>query len=270
MACPDTDRQRLDERGRLVGDVVGDIEREVALDGDELREGAVDRWGGEELHVGAQVVAARLALRAHAAGPLRLDRDPLTDAVGVDVGADSLDAAGEFVAEHERTVDDVGADAAVLVIVHVAAAHPHRGDAHEDLVGLEGGHLHRCDRDRVRCGQNRGFHERHCRFSLSFEWSWSRVRWAGRCADQRSQGFVCADGVQARQRRRIRVGEPLVVREVAEQGAVLDECQRILVLGLRDRHELVAERVDHGDRLPLLVDGLGVSRPAGDDRRGAG
>ena len=36
LACPDADRQRLDERGRFVGDVVGDVEREVALDGDEL------------------------------------------------------------------------------------------------------------------------------------------------------------------------------------------------------------------------------------------
>jgi len=107
----------------------------IRLDRDVFAERTVDGWCRIEPHVGAQVVAARFALRAHPAGTLRLDGDPLTETLGCHRVAEGHDAPTRFVTEHQGGVDDEVTDAALAVVVHVRAAHPHRRDFDEDLVG---------------------------------------------------------------------------------------------------------------------------------------
>ena len=125
--------ERLDQRARLVGDAVGEREREVLVDGDEVRERAVDRRRREEAHVLAEVVAAGAALAALAARHARLERHPVADGVARHPRADRHDPAGGLVAEDHRGLDDERADAPVLVVVHVGAADPDGGDLDEDL-----------------------------------------------------------------------------------------------------------------------------------------
>ena len=137
FAGPEPHGQRFDEGGRLVADAVRDVVGEVALDGHVFGEGAVDRRGGVELDVRAQVVASGLALLALAAGALGFDGDALADAGRVNGASDGGDPAGEFVAEDQRVVHHVVADPAVLVVVDVAAADADGGDLHQDLVGVE-------------------------------------------------------------------------------------------------------------------------------------
>jgi hypothetical protein len=97
----------------------------------------VDRRRGVELDVRAQVVAAVLALLAHAAGALRLDGDALTHPIRRHPGTDGDDGAGRLVPkDHGRSHHEV-ADASIVEVVHVGAADPDRGDADEHLVGVE-------------------------------------------------------------------------------------------------------------------------------------
>jgi hypothetical protein len=137
LASPKTDRERLDERGRLVADAVRNVVGEVALDGDVFGEGAVDRWRGLELDVRAQVIAAGLALFAGAAGALGFDGDAVADAGGVNGASDGGDPAGEFVAQDQWVVNHVVADPAMFVVVNVAAADADCGHLHQDLIGVE-------------------------------------------------------------------------------------------------------------------------------------
>ena len=106
----------------------------------------------------AEVEVAGLALPAAAARPLRLERDALTDAVAGHVRADADDGAADLVPEDQRALDDHVGDPAVLVVVHVRAAHPHRPDPHEHLVGTRGGHRSLLHLDGRRCGEHRRAH----------------------------------------------------------------------------------------------------------------
>ena len=109
--------------------------RHFGADGDEPAQRAVDRRSREESHVRAQVVATRRALPTASAGVLRLDRDPLADAAGVDPGADCGDPARQLMAEDHRLVDDEIADPTVAVVVDVGTAYADGGDLDEHLVG---------------------------------------------------------------------------------------------------------------------------------------
>ncbi len=130
---PDGHRQRFDQRGGLVGDVVRHRMGPMGRQDDVLREGAVDRRGGEELDVRAQVVAPGQALAAASAGLLRLQRHPLTDPVLGDPGTDRADRAGGLVPEHQGLGDDEVGDPAVLEVVHVRAADADGGDLYQHL-----------------------------------------------------------------------------------------------------------------------------------------
>ena len=79
----DADRQRLAQRGGVIGNGVGYRVGEVRADRHVIAEGAVDRRGAEEPHVRAQVVVAAAGLRSLGVGPLGFDGHPLTDARGV-------------------------------------------------------------------------------------------------------------------------------------------------------------------------------------------
>ena len=75
----------------------------AACDDDELGEGAVDRRGGEEAHVRAEVVAAGEALLADEVGHARLERDALAGLQAGHALADGYDdLAGRLVPEDQR------------------------------------------------------------------------------------------------------------------------------------------------------------------------
>ena len=79
---------------------------------------------------------ARQALRAAAAEPREAGDDVVADAHRRDVGADRLDDAGAFVAEHDRPVERKAADAVDDVQVAVADAGRHRAHQHLAAQGL--------------------------------------------------------------------------------------------------------------------------------------
>ena len=126
--------QRLEQRGRLVGHGIRYWMGEFGVDGDVAAERAVDRRGGVELHVGAQVVTPRGALLAAPARMLRLDGDPLADPGRVDLLAHRRDAPRQLVAEDHRLFDDEVTDPPVPVVMHVGSADADRRDLDEDLV----------------------------------------------------------------------------------------------------------------------------------------
>src|SRR5439155_22527063 len=128
LAGPDADRQRLHQRARLVGDVVGQREREVLVDRDVVGERAVDRRRREEADVPAEVVPAGAALAAPTARHARLERHAIADAVLGDTGADRRDASRRLVPEHLRLAHHVRAYPAMLVVVDVRAALAYGGD----------------------------------------------------------------------------------------------------------------------------------------------
>ena len=80
-ARPDPDRQRLHQRADVVGQRVGQREREVLVDDCVVRERAVDRRRGEEHDVRAEVVPPRAALLAAPARHARLQCHPVADGV---------------------------------------------------------------------------------------------------------------------------------------------------------------------------------------------
>ncbi len=132
-AGPHADRQRLHQRALLVGELVGEREREVLVDRHELRERAVDRRRGEEDDVGAEVVAAGAALAAAPTRHARLERHAVADGVLRGALAELDHAARRLVPEDQRRLDDERADAAVLVVVDVGAADADRGDLDQHL-----------------------------------------------------------------------------------------------------------------------------------------
>ena len=119
---PDADRQRFDQRRRLVRHRVRHRMRAMRLQDDVLREGPVDGRRGEEPDVGAQVVAAGQALHTPATGLLGLHRHPLPDRPIGHLRADGPDGAGGLMTQHQRFADDEVGDPAVVEVVHVRAA----------------------------------------------------------------------------------------------------------------------------------------------------
>ena len=130
----------LDEGAFLEGDGGGELVAEVCGGGPEAGEGAVVRGGGGEAHVRAEVVVAREAGGAAAAGVAGLEGDAVAGLEGGDGVADGDDGAGGFVAEDHGVPDDEVADCAVDPVVHVGAADAGVVYLDEDIVGgLDGG-----------------------------------------------------------------------------------------------------------------------------------
>src|SRR5207302_7479346 len=73
-AGPDSDRERLEERAGVVGELVRERKGEVLVDRDVARERSVDRRRREEADVATEVVAPFTALRTTAAGNAGLQR----------------------------------------------------------------------------------------------------------------------------------------------------------------------------------------------------
>ena len=132
-ARPDADRQRLDQRGRVVGQAVRHGVGEPLVHRDVLAERAVDRRGTEEPHAGAEVVAPGPAVPAGEVRDAGLDRHPLAGLVAVGAGAGGNHDTGRFVPEDQRRLDHEVADPAVLVVVHVGPAGADRRDLHQHL-----------------------------------------------------------------------------------------------------------------------------------------
>jgi hypothetical protein len=104
---------------------------EGLVDREVLAEGAVDRRRGEESHPRAEVVPAGQASLAGQTWHSRLDGHPLSNSDPRDLVPDSDDVTGRLVPEHERLTDHVLADLAVLVVVHIRAAHAYGLDLDE-------------------------------------------------------------------------------------------------------------------------------------------
>lgn len=83
--------------------------------------------------MGTKVWMARTTPLAMPAGLGRIDSDKLVAPQAAILDA-VAEAAAKLVAGHEWRLDDGRADAAVLVVVKVAAADANRGDVDEDLV----------------------------------------------------------------------------------------------------------------------------------------
>ena len=76
-----------------------------------------------------------LALPAPTTRSLRFQGDALAHAGRIHGRADGDDGAADLVAEHQRRLHDHRPDPAVLVVVHVGAAHADRADTDQRLVG---------------------------------------------------------------------------------------------------------------------------------------
>jgi len=97
-------------------------------------ERTVDGWGGEEGDIRAQVVTPGAALLAAPARHAGLHRDGGAYFEIGDVGSETCDNTGGFVAEDEGLLDDEVRDAAVLEVVDVAAADTDGFHLHENFI----------------------------------------------------------------------------------------------------------------------------------------
>ncbi len=82
----------------------------------------VIRRRGRKLHIGAQIVFARLAARAPPAGTAGLECDAVANGESSDGGADRGDDTRGLVAQDHRGLDDKGTDAPGNPVVDIAAA----------------------------------------------------------------------------------------------------------------------------------------------------
>jgi len=131
-------RQRFAERRFAGRQAIG----RHALDGigdKHLAEGALDMRKGHgaavEAHVEALVVQPFLAIAAGPAWPRRRHGDELADVQPLDAGSERLHIGRDLVAEDHRLAQPHRAEAAVIVIVQVAAADAANGEAKPDFAG---------------------------------------------------------------------------------------------------------------------------------------
>ena len=130
------DGEGLDEGALLEGDGLGELVAEVGGGGPEAGQGAVIGGSGGELHVRAEVVVARKALDAAAAGVAGLESDAVADGEGLDGVADGNDGAGRLVAEDHGVLHDEVADGAVEPVVDIGTADAGVVDGDEDVMGV--------------------------------------------------------------------------------------------------------------------------------------
>jgi len=135
------DRQRLGQGRVLDRDVVGDRKAAAGLDVQGLDEAALHvralAGAAHEEDVAAQVEPRLVAARADAAGPRRVDRDPLAEPQVAPRGGPGAaqvdDLAGDLVAEDQRLDHLEAAGPAVQEVVQVGAADAAAAEAHPDL-----------------------------------------------------------------------------------------------------------------------------------------
>src|ERR1051325_3064001 len=138
---------------------------------------------------GAEVGMSRKTLRAAAAKPGETGDDMVARAHGRDIGADRLDHAGAFVAEHDRPVEREAADA--VDDVEIAVADPGRDGAHQDLAADGLIDIDRLDRQRLLDFAEYGG------FDLHRDPSWPRARWwGGGRAGQTAGGYPLLGGLR--------------------------------------------------------------------------
>ena len=92
-----------------------------------------------EAHVEAMVLLALEAIAAMVARAARIDRDARAGLDPLDLRADGLDDARDFVAEDHRLAQAHRSEAAVVVIMQVRAADAAEGDAHANVARAERG-----------------------------------------------------------------------------------------------------------------------------------
>ena len=103
------------------------------MDCNELCKGSIDRRGGKELHVSAEVVSARQTLGARSIGNPGLDGHPIADGVTCNTIANCHDRPGGFVTQNQGLLDNEIPDPALLVIMNIGPAHAHRCNSHDHL-----------------------------------------------------------------------------------------------------------------------------------------
>ena len=126
------DGQRLDQRALRHAHVVGQLEGQIGRMDDFRRQATVNRRGRPEAHLRIEIVVAAARSTGTPVRNARLHAHAVARFQTGDVAADRDHHARALVAEHHRRADDEGADVAVLVEMHVAAAdadRPH-GDLH--------------------------------------------------------------------------------------------------------------------------------------------
>lgn len=129
------DGQGLDQGALLRRHVVGQLVAEVGGGGPEARQGAVVGRGGGEAHLGTEVVVAREAGLAAAAGVAGLEGDAVAFAQSGYRLAHGHDGARTLVAQHHGVFDDKVANGAVVPVVHVGAADARVVYGYEDVMG---------------------------------------------------------------------------------------------------------------------------------------
>ena len=118
-ASPQSDRERLAKGARVIGDLVGQPEREIFVDRHVTGERAVDWRRGEEDHFPAQVVVTCAALPTRSARHAWLEGDTLSESHGAAQIPPADDDPGGLVAENHRCLDYKVPDPTVLVVVDV-------------------------------------------------------------------------------------------------------------------------------------------------------
>ena len=101
------------------------------------------------------------ALPAGAAGHPRFDGNPLSHLQRGDLGAHGRHDAAGLVAQDQRRVHHIWTDPAVLEVVHVGAAHSHRPDLDQHLVGGGLGDAALFHGDLSHAAQHAHLHRRH-------------------------------------------------------------------------------------------------------------
>src|SRR6476469_10655334 len=129
---------------------------EIRCQHDVFSERAVNGWGGEEPHVGAEVVPAGLAFAAYPARYTGFQRDSLTCPRAIHSRAHRDYSPTGFVPEDERFPHDVFRDPSVLVVVHIGTADPDRADLNQDLARPGGRYRSLFEDDLPRPQQNAG------------------------------------------------------------------------------------------------------------------
>lgn len=120
-------------------------------------------WGGVAKNgtSGQRVVAIGQGLTAGAAGHPRLDRHPLPHLQRRDLTPHGRHDASRLVPKDQGRVHRVRTDPAVLVVVHVGAAHPDRPDFDQHLVSGRLGNAALFDVDLPDAAQHAHLHRRH-------------------------------------------------------------------------------------------------------------
>ena len=165
----EADRERLDQRAGAGADVGGEFEQARGAACDELGVSAGELAESEAAELGTMHRVVARAPCAYAARDVRQRGDAIADAVAVDVGAERMNLAAEFMAHHgvrrhpDAVLDGVKIGAADSAVVHLEHDF---ADARDRIGHVDDGHLvffleHRCFHSNQpflsRCGRTRTY-----------------------------------------------------------------------------------------------------------------